>query len=65
VFTATQAAGPFIVGWLTDDIFGSEKSLRYALALIHTIAAPLAVLVFWIGLKPYGETVTRIRSLIK
>jgi sugar phosphate permease len=65
VFTATQAAGPFLVGWLTDDVFANEKSLRYALSLIHTIAAPLAVLVFWMGLKPYGEAVTRIRLLAK
>jgi MFS family permease len=65
VFTATQAAGPFLVGWLTDDVFENEKSLRYALSLIHTVAAPLAVLVFWMGLKPYGEAVTRIRSLAK
>jgi MFS family permease len=63
VFTATQAAGPFVVGWLTDDVFANEKSLRYSLALIHTVAAPLAVLVFWIGLKPYGEAVMRIRSM--
>ena len=62
VFTAMQAAGPYIVGWLTDNVFGDPKSLRYALALIHGITAPLAVLVFWIGLKPYGEAVIRARA---
>ena len=31
----------------------------------HNALLFYAVLVFWIGLKPYGETVTRIRSLIK
>lgn len=62
VFTVMQAAGPFIVGWLTDNVFGDPKSLRYALALIHGVTAPLAVLVFWIGLKPYGETVIRARA---
>jgi MFS family permease len=62
VFTAMQAAGPYIVGWLTDDVFGDPKSLRYALALIHGVTAPLAVLVFWIGLKPYGEAVVRARA---
>ena len=62
VFTAMQAAGPYIVGWLTDNVFGDPKALRYALALIHGITAPLAVLVFWIGLKPYGEAVIRARA---
>jgi MFS family permease len=62
VFTVMQAAGPFIVGWLTDNVFGDPKSLRYALALIHGVTAPLAVLVFWIGLKPYGEAVIRARA---
>jgi MFS family permease len=62
VFTAMQAAGPYIVGWLTDNVFGDPHSLRYALALIHGITAPLAVLIFWIGLKPYGETVIRARA---
>ena len=62
VFTVMQAAGPVIIGWLTDDVFGDPKSLRYALALIHGITGPLAVLVFWIGLKPYGEAMTRARS---
>jgi MFS family permease len=62
VFTVMQAAGPFIVGWLTDNVFDDPKSLRYALALIHGVTAPLAVLVFWIGLKPYGEAVIRARA---
>lgn len=62
VFTMMQATGPYLVGWLTDNVFGDPKSLRYALALIHGITAPLAVIVFWIGLKPYGEAVVRARA---
>jgi hypothetical protein len=62
VFTATQAAGPYIVAWLTDDVFGDLKSLRYSLSTIHAIAGPLAALVFWIGLKAYGEAAARIHS---
>ena len=65
VFTVMQAAGPLLVGWLTDDVFGNEKSLRYSLALTHAVLAPIAVVVFWVGLKPYGEAVTRIRALVK
>jgi MFS family permease len=65
VFTAMQAAGPLLIGWLTDDVFGYEKSLRYALSLTHAVVAPIAVLVFWIGLKPYGDAVTRIHSIAK
>lgn len=65
VFTAMQAAGPLLIGWLTDDVFGDEKSLRYSLSLTHAVLAPLAVLVFWLGLKPYREAMARIRAIAR
>jgi MFS family permease len=65
VFTAMQAAGPLLIGWLTDDVFGNEKSLRYALSLTHAVVAPLAILVFWFGLKGYREAVARMRAIAR
>jgi MFS family permease len=62
VFTATAAAGPVIVGWLTDDVFKDPKDLRYSLFVMHAITGPLAAIVFWIGLKEYGRAVEQVRA---
>jgi hypothetical protein len=36
--------------------------LRYSLALTHAVLGPLAVFVFWKGLRPYGEAYARTRE---
>jgi MFS family permease len=56
------AAGPVFVALFTDFVFGSDASLRYSLAAAAAIMGPLAVLVTWFGLKPYGRSVVRARA---
>lgn len=51
--------GPTFIAVLTDYVFGSEDQLRYAMALAAAVMAPLAALIYWSGLKAYGETVAR------
>ncbi|MCS6947847.1 MAG: MFS transporter, partial [Steroidobacteraceae bacterium] len=41
--------GPFLVGFFTDALFGSEQALRYSLALVAALANPLAAWLLWRG----------------
>jgi MFS family permease len=64
MFTIGQAIGPILVGYLTTYVFGDPKDLRYSLALTHGILGPLAVWVFWKGLRAYGDAYKRATALI-
>lgn len=49
--------GPTFIAVLTEYVFGAEEHLGYALALAAAVMEPLAALIFWYGLKPYGKSV--------
>lgn len=51
--------GPTVVALLTDYVFVRENALNLSMALIAAVLAPLAALITWSGLKPYGECVAR------
>ncbi len=51
--------GPTFIAMITDYVFGSEDQLRYAMALAAAVMEPLAIYIFWKGMKPYGEIVAR------
>jgi MFS family permease len=51
--------GATIVASITNYVIGDESQLRYSLALTSAILGPLAVLIFWWGLKPYARAVER------
>lgn len=53
--------GPTFVAVFTDFVFGDESQLRYAMVAASAIIGPLAALVIWLGLKPYGACVARAR----
>jgi MFS family permease len=53
------ALGPVFVALFTDYVFGAEASLRYSLVAASAIMGPIAILVTWYGLKPYGRAVVR------
>lgn len=43
--------GPTLVALITDYGFGSDMALRYSLAIVAAIFAPLGAVIFWCGLK--------------
>jgi hypothetical protein len=45
----------------TTYVFGDPNELRYALAVVHAVLGPLAALIFWKGLRAYGEAYARTR----
>jgi MFS family permease len=61
MFTLGSALGPNTVSLTTTYVFGDPNELRYALALVHVVLGPLAVLIFWKGLRAYGEAYARTR----
>jgi MFS family permease len=54
--------GPTAVAVFTDYVFHAESALRYSLTAVAAITAPLAVLIVWYGLKPYGRSVLRANA---
>lgn len=54
--------GPTAVALFTDYVFHAESALRYSIATVAAIAAPIALLVVWYGLKPYGQSVVRANA---
>ena len=47
--------GPFLIGFLTDFVAGSEADLRYVLVAVKVMFGPLAVFLIWKSLAPYGR----------
>jgi MFS family permease len=54
--------GPTFIAVLTDFVFGDESQLRYAMVAASAVIGPLAALVIWLGLRPYGASVARTRA---
>lgn len=54
--------GPVIVALFTDFLFGGDQYIRYSIALAAAILSPLAILVTWFGLRPYGLAVAQARA---
>jgi len=48
--------GPLLTAGLTDHIFG-EAGIRYSLVFVGVLMGPAALLIFWLGLRPYGRAV--------
>lgn len=49
--------GPTFIATLTDYVFGSEAQLGHAMALAAVVMEPLAMFIFWYGLKAYGRRI--------
>ncbi len=56
------AVAPTVVAVLTQYVFGAESMLRYSIATMHIVLGPLATLIFWLGLKPYGKAFAAARA---
>ncbi|MBL8643086.1 MAG: MFS transporter, partial [Rhodospirillaceae bacterium] len=54
--------GPMLSGLMTDYVFEDAAMLRYALAIVCGIAAPLGILLLYIGLPAYRAAVLRVQQ---
>jgi MFS family permease len=53
---------PLVTGMTTDYVFTSPDDLRWSLMLLHVIFMPPALVVTWLGLKPYRREVERLNA---
>jgi hypothetical protein len=54
--------GGTIVASFTDFVFGDESMLRYSMAATSALLGPIAIVAFWLGLKPYARSVRQAEA---
>jgi MFS family permease len=57
-----QGLGPTVVALMTDFLFQSDASLRYAMVTAAAIAEPVGILLIWATLKPYGRAYREVTA---
>ena len=57
------ALAPILTGFLTDHVFHAEKMIRWSIFAPLIVLNPLALFIVWLGLKPYGREVERLKAL--
>lgn len=54
--------GPTLVALFTDYVFVREDALNLSMSLIAVTLGPIAALITWYGLKPYGQCVANFNQ---
>ena len=54
--------GPTAVALVTDYVFASDQALRWSMLIVGTVANVGAIALLAAGLKPYRETLRRLRA---
>ncbi len=54
--------GGTIVASFTDFFFGDEAMLRYSMAATSVLLGPIAIVSYWLGLKPYARSVRQAEA---
>jgi MFS family permease len=63
VFTVIgQGLGPVFIGLVTNFVIHDESMLRYAMAGTAAFMTPIAALIIWLGVKPYGKAIAEIKA---
>jgi MFS family permease len=57
--------GPLAVALLNDKIFHDANAVRYSLLIVGAIAQALAALCLWQGLKPFAQSIGRLKLWMK
>lgn len=61
IFTVIgQGLSPVITGATTQYIFTSPEDLRWSIMLLHIVFLPAALVITWLGWRPYREEVERL-----
>jgi MFS family permease len=56
------ALSPVILALLTDYVFQAESQIRYAILTSAMTFGPISLFVIWLGLKPFGQEVVRLKT---
>jgi MFS family permease len=64
VFTVIgQGMGPPFIAVINDFVLKDENMIRYAMAGSAAVMSPLGLIVIWLGLKPFGKAIERVKRL--
>jgi MFS family permease len=53
--------GPTVVALTTDYVFHDDNKVNYSILIVSTLAHVAATLLLWRGLKPFGESLDRLK----
>jgi MFS family permease len=63
VFTVIgQGLGPSFISFFTDFVIRDESNLRLAMSVTAAFMTPIAALIIWLGVKPYGQAIAEIKA---
>ncbi len=63
VFTVIgQGMGPPFIAAITNLVVKDEKMIRWAMSGSAAVMIPLSLLIIWLGVKPYGQAVERVKA---
>jgi MFS family permease len=54
------ALGPWVVGAITDHVFGNEEAVGYSLAVVNVFGMTGAIALFIFGLPAYRKTLAQL-----
>jgi len=54
--------GPTFIAFFTDVVFKNDLAVGYSMSISVAIACPIGALLFWMGLKPYRESLESAAS---
>ena len=57
------ALSPILTGFITDHVFHAESMIRWSIFVPLIVLNPLSVFLVWLGLRPYGREVERLKAL--
>jgi MFS family permease len=63
VFTVIgQGLGPTFISLFTDFVIRDEHNLRLAMSGTAAFMTPIAAIIIWLGVKPYGRAIAAIKA---
>ena len=63
VFTVIgQGLGPSFISFFTDFVIRDESNIRLSMAVTAAFMTPIAALIIWLGVKPYGRAIAELKA---
>lgn len=63
VFTVIgQGGGPIFIALITNFVIKDESLIRWAMSGSAAVMTPLAALIIWLGVKPYGRAIAALKA---
>ena len=54
--------GPSFIAFVTDHIVRDESLIRFGMAGSAAVMTPIAALLIWLGVRPYGQAIAQVKA---